>query len=752
MPERSRFFTPIASTLLAICVSMTAFSEMPIPENPLWETVPDDVFLQETGRSILTDTPINAVAVLDGELFAGTKEGVQKLQGDAFIDEKTALGPVSRLKALDGVLWAISETGLWRRTEGVWKQLDDNRYTDLCLHGRDVIVTSPGQVFRVEGDRLVAISAKPTRSTILGVASYSETIYVRHANRLSLLENGRFEYEYGVQDWGYLPLGSTTRGMLSFGSRLFVPTNKGLAVLRGMSWSNIVGEDGLCYEDTTCVAPGFDRDFWIGTTRGAIRAVKGEYQFFGHERWIPHNKVNDIVCGERVVYIATDSGLGIIDYEPYTLLKKAAWYSRWLEEHGQKRLGFVHDLLWDEKRKEYVRFLGDNDLSWACHYLNALCFRYAVTKDPAVREEAVDVFKTIKWSEEITPIPGFPARAIHVVGEDAVKATTGSAGLPAEWTRTEDGLFEWKGDTSSDEVDAHVYSVMLFYELVAQGVEKAAAKEHLSRVIGHIVDRGWVLRDLDGEPTRWARWDPEYLQRPYGYSARGLNGLEVLAFVTAAYGITEEPKFKQGLQQLFDWGYHDEVLRQKLTFPEVTFFDDHLAFLAYLPLLRYETDPDLRSIYMRSLERSWEIKRIENMPWFSYIYGVLTGNECENRRAVKHLQEWPLDCKDYRFHNSHRSDLQNHKGFRNYTTGWKPMTPRDIGTKRWDRDFMQLDGGGSKRILDPSGWMDVYWMGRYYGLIEPPTATDADVLTVKEHEKPVGAAPYKGPPRPPIFE
>ena len=37
-----------------------------------------------------------------------------------------------------------------------------------------------------------------------------------------------------------------------------------------------------------------------------------------------------------------------------------------------------------------------------------------------MREEAVDVFKAIKWTEEITPMRGFPARAIYAVGEPAI--------------------------------------------------------------------------------------------------------------------------------------------------------------------------------------------------------------------------------------------------------------------------------------------------------------------------------------------
>src|SRR5690606_26942404 len=74
-------------------------------------------------------------------------------------------------------------------------------------------------------------------------------------------------------DWGELP-STNTRDMLAQGSRLYVTTDRGLAVLRGMALTALRGPDGLPYEDTTCLAEGFDGDLWIGTTRGAVRKTR----------------------------------------------------------------------------------------------------------------------------------------------------------------------------------------------------------------------------------------------------------------------------------------------------------------------------------------------------------------------------------------------------------------------------------------------------------------------------------------------
>ena len=197
--------------------------------------------------------------------------------------------------------------------------------------------------------------------------------------------------------------------------------------------------------------------------------------------------------------------------------------------------------------------------------------------------------------------------------------------MPAKWYPTEDGLWIWKGDTSSDEVNGHYFAVCLFHDLAAKGAEKERAAQHIANITSHIIDNGWVLRDMDGKPTRWGRWDPEYLLRPYGFESRGLNGMEAQSYVEAAYALTGDPKFQAGLEQLRKWRYHTYTVRQKMTFPpdSIAPWDDELAFWCYYPLLRYAKDPELRSIYLRSLERSWEVLRMQQLPFFNFIYGAL---------------------------------------------------------------------------------------------------------------------------------
>jgi hypothetical protein len=199
-----------------------------------------------------------------------------------------------------------------------------------------------------------------------------------------------------------------------------------------------------------------------------------------------------------------------------------------------------------------------------------------------------------------------------------------------------------------------------------------------------------------------------------------LNSAQALNIIaTAQHIVGDTEKYRKAKEQLLEWGYPENTLRIKIVFPYYTHFDDRLAFLGYFPLLNYETDPRLRAMYMRSLQRGWEAKRFENQTWFNYIYGALTGNACQNKEAVQHLRDDPLECINYRFTNSHRHDLQVPKGYTNYVTDTRSLGPREQGVRRWDRDPLELDGGGDHSILDPSSYLDAYWMGRYYGFIVP---------------------------------
>jgi len=385
-----------------------------------------------------------------------------------------------------------------------------------------------------------------------------------------------------------------------------------------------------------------------------------------------------------------------------------------------------------------------------------MSFKNAVTGDKKAREEAVESFKAMLWMEKITPIDGFVARAIwSESGDQDELSKHGSGGLPAKWHKASEGDWYWKGDTSSDEIIAHFFAVSIFYELAAKGKEKQMAKEHLLKIATYIMENNFVLLGMDGKPTRWGRWNPEYLLRPYGYMDRGINGLEVLTFMKTAYALSGDKKFEAAYQQLIKWGYRANTIRQKNVFPpaDIAPWDDNLAFRSYYTLLRYTDDPVDMSSYLRSLVRTWEVKRIEQVPRYNYVYGAITGNDCEQDRSLKHMREWQLDCIGYNYTNSYRSDLDTPHGYKAYENGSKAMSPREIKVTRNSRYVMVLDGGNNGNIVqEPNSFILDYWLGRYHGLIEAPTTKDLELISVPSGKgKNLGAKRYNGPKRPKLY-
>jgi hypothetical protein len=738
----------------------------------LWKPEADEVYLQEVGEKIPTDKPVTSVAVYDGTLYAVVGGAMKVVRDGGMGDAPGAPKEAKRLRALGGALWAAAPEGVFRFASGKWEKIDARGCVDFCFHLGAVICATRDELFRFENGKLVNLKPASgflsTDTTVIRedysqvlmepvqigpierIGSYSGTLYILRPGALALLEGKTFVTE--PVDWGTLP-SPVTRDMLAVGSRLIVATDRGLGVLRGMALTSLRGPDGLPYEDTTCLAQGSDGDLWIGTTTGAIRHHGEEFHYFGAQHWLPGDNVRDIAVAEKTVYVGTDAGLGIIRYEPFTLLKKAAWFERELEDWGMKRMGLVHKLYWSGDKDGWLREISDNDGGNTAHYVAAMTFKYAATGDEEARHEASEAFKAMVWLGDITTNSGYIARAIwSVKGDKGERSTQGSGGLPAKWYPTPDGLWFWKGDTSSDEVNAHFYAVSLYYELAAKGAEKEQARRHIGNLASHIMKNGWVMRDPDGSPTRWGRWDPDYLQRPYGSDSRGLNGMEAQTYMHTALAMTGDAKFQQGLDQLLKWHYEAYTVRQRLTFPpdQLAPWDDELAFFCYNPLLRYTKDPDLHALYLRSLQRTWEILRRHQLPFFNYTYGEITGNDCENPQAVRHLREWSLDLVNYSYHNSHRSDLGPMKGYVAYAGPVHVISPRESDAKWGDRSPLQYDGGeNGHAVTPPIGWLEDYWMGRYYGFIEPPKTQEKNSVTLEPRKQKIrGAAPYDGPPRP----
>lgn len=411
-----------------------------------------------------------------------------------------------------------------------------------------------------------------------------------------------------------------------------------------------------------------------------------------------------------------------------TLRTKADHFERIIRERHVKH-GFVRELKLDvqgEPEKGGFLHHDDNDGLWTSLYVAAMSFKYAVEKDTETRKWAKESFNALEWLVDITGVPGFPARSIVEAGEPARFKYDG------EWHPDSSGHWEWKGDTSSDELDGHFFAYSIYYDLVADKMDKRWIRSLVSKVMDHIIGNDWYLVDVDGKPTRWGVWNPKQLNhnKPvHGVKdedwivEHGLNSLEILSHLKVAYHITGNRKYQDRYLKLIKkHGYAENTVEQKITVPyRIHHGDDQLAFLAYYPLLKYETDPKLLEIYRKSLQRTWDFERPERNPWWNITYCAYMPGDCAVMDSVRTLREIPWEQINWRKENSKRKDVEKDPGYRvaGKEQSKEVLPYSDFVLQRWNGNPYLLDTGGAGDIEgDGVVFLLPYWMGRYHRFIQ----------------------------------
>jgi hypothetical protein len=413
--------------------------------------------------------------------------------------------------------------------------------------------------------------------------------------------------------------------------------------------------------------------------------------------------------------VGTPGGISHIEYRMMDLPEKAEHYAslteryhtrrgyvtiRWLSEEGNLHSGFVE--------------VSDNDGTWTGLYLASLSFRYAVTKERGVRPLISDSLKAMLYLEEVTGIPGFPARSVRFKEDHQW-----NDGHP-EFHLTPDGKAQWKSDTSSDEIDAHYFSLSICYDLAANEKQKSNIRSMIGRVTDHIIEHDYFLVDADGRPTTWGVWSPRKLNLDDRWKMqRGLNSLEIISHLKTAYHITGNRRYQREYERLvWDDHYALNTIKQRITIlGHHTWHDDQLAMLSYYPLMLYETDDDLRQILLLGLERTWGQLRAMKYPFWNFIYGAVTGKPCDAEVSKEHLARHPLNLVRWNIRNSVRSDFKRDP--ENPELALVPFPAEERTIENSDGCFFRIDGGSNGIVAqDGTIWLLPYWMGRHHGLIE----------------------------------
>jgi hypothetical protein len=502
--------------------------------------------------------------------------------------------------------------------------------------------------------------------------------------------------------------------------QFLVGTSSGLFVIREGSVAR--WPSAIPVESITCVAYDADREWiWVGTQDGLFRQTKeGRNHYYEGPRWLPNNEVIDFTFGPSGdVFVLTKGGVVQIHLEQTTLEQKAGQLLAHIRKH-HIRFGMVSDLSLPEGDLARSQMHdSDNDGLWSSMYLASEAYRLATTGADDARANLMDGFDAIERLVTITPIPGFQARSFEMHGFHLAD--------PDAWRVRPEKDFEWKGTTSSDEL----VGTMFFYSVVYDVLGKAdpKLKERIASlvgsIVGHIIDHNLYYVDVDGRPTRWGFWNPANLNTPIALHDRRLNSIEILAFLQLAYDLTKDEKFRRTYDELVDkHGYAQNTVRY---LPDPlgpwNHSDDELYWLSYYVLLSYPIRPELSGTFLQSAEEQYQANRRKRNPLWTTIYTGRTGRGGDVDGIAFWLREFPLDRRTWRTRNSHRKDITIEKRPFVPPEASPVLPPDERYVHKWNTNEMTLDGGGNGHSAESGAeYLLPYWMGRYFQIIEPPTA------------------------------
>ena len=712
--------TLLAAAAAAVFFCGAASAEKAFVKDEKYPQKVTTTYMQESG---LPQDGVNCLAQCGGVLYAGTNTGILELRGGKWssLAQGNGLVAVSKLECEKGGLLAASREGFYRipLAEDAKPEMLYMRETTTfaAWRGGWLLGTSSG-LFLLKDGKAARVEAFGTRPVTALAVDDRDAAWIGFTKGLARYDGENVSLYRHSED-GRSVIDNNIRDLyLASSGDLYIATSKGISKFdRKDRWTDINGKHGLPYEDVVTLA-GSDGILWAGTTIGAERFANGKWEYFEGRRYMPDDRVSAIVAQpDGGAWLGTRGGVSRVEYRMTTLAEKAAFFEKQVQAR-HNRYGLISNshLKTPGDLSTNVNTTNDNDGLWTAMYIAAECYRYAATNDPEAKKFARASMESLMRLENITDVPGFAARSFAKVDEPHCSG---------EWDHiTPDGKWRWKGDTSSDEIDGHYYANAIYYDLCADEKEKKEIQKNVSAMTNHIIDHDFYLVDTDGKPTTFGLWNPEYLSKE-GRFQRGLNSLEILSALRTAYHITGDQKFFDNYAMLIKkHGYAKNIVKQKLNQPHIiNHSDDELAFLAYYPLLLYETNSFVLKYYHESITRSWKIDRPEKNPLWNYIYGAVMpeGIEFDPEVSVEALRQIPMDLIYWTTRNSHRADVERDPSSGRFDeiqgTSVLPFDERCL--MKWNRNPYELDclgGGGGEEAA--TFWLLPYWMGRYYGFIK----------------------------------
>jgi hypothetical protein len=720
----------------------------PAPVQPI-RPVPDEPFLQEYREAFVGwALPVESGrvrAVLDesGEAWAAGPWGVQRLGGGQWLvpDGDKLDGPAFGIAREGHILWVAAWNGLYRIERNNLRRaaLEGEPLGFVRLAAGRLFAGGPGGIWERRADRWELVAGSYSHS-LTDVAVANDTLWIATQKGLFELRDGKTRRIFAPEE---IASGAVRSLAMSSDGRLWIGTSGGIDVVQnGNRVAHFGGAEGLPCTDVYRLRFDSQGVLWVATGRGLARYDGKKWTWRHSLRWLPSDDVHDLALAEDgTAYVAAWGGLSILRRREMTLAEKAGHYEALVRARHVRPPGLVEHCVLREPGNlaSFKPTDTDNDGMYTGLYVAAESFRFAATGDKQAAENARESYRAMEFLQTVTETPGFVARTV-IPSDWTSMADRNRTYTPQQiaaervgdprfkrvenrWRKSRDGKWLWKGDTSSDEITGHYFAYAVYYDLAADEAERRRVADHVRRITDYIIEGGYVLRDIDGEPTLWGVWSPEKLWNdPNWQPERGCNSVEILSFLAVAHHVTGDEKYLRELAKLFDeHRYGELILEPKLSAPsEFTYIDDQLLALSYRGLLAYDREPGRREAYLKSLQRWFEVVRRDHSPLYAFTYGAIKGGDFGAAACVDYLRDAPLDMVEWTVDNREREDVRlTRLPVIEDLQVDRLLPPSERGICKWDSNpYQAVRGNGGYAESSSVHWLLPYWMGRYYGIME----------------------------------
>jgi len=420
------------------------------------------------------------------------------------------------------------------------------------------------------------------------------------------------------------------------------------------------------------------------------------------------------------------------------LLAKAQAYDQGVRDGHVPEYGGIVQVVYETTDLLNVMFYkgqGDSTM-WTATYGAGQAFRYAVTGEEEARQNAIAVVQTLHDHMRVTQTTGYIGRYVGPVADqrfwldvfqlDEFRYGTGV------WT----GTF-YLSNSSSDQYVGFFHGLSIIYDLVDDAPTRQLIREMIQEVIDKLADHRWLILNEEGLPTT---------------AAPGIDGGERMALALIAAHVIDTPEYWQLYEEVFEEG------RALLPIKSIAFWNRYTEYFAmnlkhqnHYNLFRLDPDDERVAFYFDNY-----MKRIHphvagmHQTYFDYIY--LIGCErlgiCEDSYAIMEdgveqlhlfqqppntdihitpgsppggidpvsqrlveiaagLPEWLLELTGLEF------ELQAKGGY--------DVAHRCRQEFIWQRSPHQMTCAGfwPTHVMPGLDYLLAYWMGRYYGYLEP---------------------------------